>query len=118
MPVQGDIIATYGKQEEGTHNDGINIAVPLGTDVKAAENGTVVYAGDALEGYGNLILLHHAEGYVSAYAHNDEFLAKLGDKVKRGQSIAKSGRSGDITRPQVYFEIRKGTNALDPLKYI
>lgn len=115
---QGEIISTYGGKENGLHNDGINIAVPLGTEVKAAETGVVVYAGNNLETYGNLILIRHSGGYVTAYAHNSVLLAKAGDKVAQGQVIAESGSTGNITTPQVHFEIRKGKLALDPQKLI
>ena len=115
---QGEIISTYGGKENGLHNDGINIAVPLGTEVKAAETGVVVYAGNNLENYGNLILIRHSGGYVTAYAHNSVLLAKAGDKVTQGQVIAESGSTGNITTPQVHFEIRKGKLALDPQKLI
>jgi len=115
---QGEIISTYGGKENGLHNDGINIAVPLGTEVKAAETGVVVYAGNNLETYGNLLLIRHSGGYVTAYAHNSVLRVKAGDKVTRGQVIAESGSTGNITTPQVHFEIRKGKLALDPQKLI
>lgn len=118
IPANGRIISTYGSKENGIHNDGINIAVPVGTDVKAAENGVIVYAGNELEGYGNLMLIRHADGFVTAYAHNKEFLARAGQKVKRGEVIARSGSSGNVTQPQIHFEIRKGARALNPQKLI
>ena len=73
--------------EDGAHNDGINVAVPQGTSVKAAENGVVAYAGNELRGYGNLILVRHANNWVTAYAHNEKLLVKRGDTVRRGQII-------------------------------
>ena len=99
-------------------NDGINIAVPEGTQVKAAEGGTVAYAGSELKGYGNLVLIRHPNGYVTAYANNGELDVKRGDQVKRGQTIAKSGQSGNVSSPQLHFELRKGSTPVDPTSYL
>lgn len=118
VPVKGRIISTFGSKENGIHNDGINIAVPEGTDVKVAENGVVVYAGNELAGYGNLMLVRHADGFVTAYAHTSQFSVSTGQKVKRGDVIAKSGRSGNVDTPQIHFEIRQGARALNPQKLI
>ena len=117
-PVRGRVISGFGPKPNGKHNDGINVAVPLGASVKSAENGVVAYAGSELEGYGNLILIRHANNWVSAYAHNDEILVKRGDEVRRGQIIAKSGKTGTVSQPQVHFELRKGSQPVDPLKYM
>jgi murein DD-endopeptidase MepM/ murein hydrolase activator NlpD len=117
-PVRGRVISTYGTDSEGTHNDGINIAAPAGAPVLAAEAGEVAYAGNELKGYGNLILLKHANGFVSAYAHNETLLVKRGDKVVRGQPIAKVGATGAVTQPQLHFELRRGAKALDPAEYL
>jgi murein DD-endopeptidase MepM/ murein hydrolase activator NlpD len=117
-PVQGRIISEFGTKPDGGHNDGINVAVPLGTSVKAAENGVVAYAGDELKGYGNLVLIRHSNNWVSAYAHNDEILVKRGDQVRRGQVIAKAGRSGQVNQPQLHFELRKGSRPVDPTKFM
>lgn len=117
-PVKGRVIAAYGPRPDKTHNDGINIAVPMGTEVLAAENGVVAYAGSELKGYGNLILLRHDNGWVTAYAHNEEILVKRGDKVKRGQSIAKAGKTGTVDQPQVHFEIRQGQKPVDPTPHM
>ena len=117
-PVRGRIIAAFGAKPNGQQNDGINIAVPEGTPVKAAEEGEVAYAGNELKGYGNLILVRHPNGFVTAYAHARELLVKRGDKVKRGQIIAKSGRTGAISAPQLHFEIRKGSTPVDPTPYL
>jgi murein DD-endopeptidase MepM/ murein hydrolase activator NlpD len=92
--------------------------VPLGTSVKAAENGVVAYAGNELKGYGNLVLIRHANNWVSAYAHNDEILVKRGDQVRRGQIIAKAGRSGQASQPLLHFELRKGSRPVDPTKFM
>jgi murein DD-endopeptidase MepM/ murein hydrolase activator NlpD len=117
-PTTGRIVASFGGRPDGTHNDGINIAVPLGTDVHAAEAGVVAYAGNELKGYGNLVLLRHDNGWVTAYAHNDELLVKRGDKVKRGQVIAKAGKTGSVDRPQLHFELRQGSRPVDPIPYL
>jgi len=99
-------------------NDGINIAVPEGTSVKAAEGGVVAYAGNELKGYGNLVLIRHPNGYVTAYAHNGEITVKRGDHVARGQIIAKSGQSGNVGSPQLHFELRRGATPVDPTNYM
>jgi murein DD-endopeptidase MepM/ murein hydrolase activator NlpD len=117
-PVRGKVITAYGAKTNGKANDGINLAVPEGTPVKAAEDGVVAYAGNELKGYGNLVLIRHANGYVTAYAHASELLVKRGDTIKRGQVIAKSGQSGEVASPQLHFEIRKGSTPVDPLQFL
>jgi murein DD-endopeptidase MepM/ murein hydrolase activator NlpD len=117
-PVEGEIVSRFGAKKGGRHNDGINIAAAAGTEVVAAENGVVAYAGNELRGFGNLLLIRHADGWVTAYAHNDKLLVKQGDKVKRGQPIARVGRSGSVSSPQLHFELRKGTDPVDPLRYL
>ncbi|MFG1371159.1 M23 family metallopeptidase [Xanthobacter oligotrophicus] len=117
-PVRGRVIASFGPKPGGAHNDGVNFAVPEGTGVRAAEDGTVAYAGNELKGYGNLVLVKHADGYVTAYAHNSELNVKRGDTVRRGQIIAKAGQSGNVNSPQLHFEIRKGSTAVDPSRYV
>ncbi len=99
-------------------NDGINIAVPEGTSVRAAESGVVAYAGNGLKGYGNLVLIRHPNGFVTAYANNGELEVKAGETVKRGQIVAKSGQSGNVSSPQLHFELRKGTTPVDPTSYL
>ena len=113
-PARGRIIQGF----KAGGNDGINIAVPEGTSVKAAEAGVVAYAGSELKGYGNLILIRHPNGFVSAYANNGELEVKRGDTVKRGQIIAKSGQSGNVSSPQLHFELRKGSTPVDPTSYL
>jgi murein DD-endopeptidase MepM/ murein hydrolase activator NlpD len=115
-PARGRVISGFGAK--GGNGDGIAIAVPEGTAVKAAETGTVAYAGEELKGYGKLVLVRHDNGYVSAYAHNGELNVKRGDKVSRGQTIAKSGATGNVTSPQLHFELRKGSTPVDPTKYL
>jgi murein DD-endopeptidase MepM/ murein hydrolase activator NlpD len=117
-PVRGKVITSYGAKTNGKSNDGINLAVPEGTPVKAAEDGVVAYSGNELKGYGNLILIRHSNGYVTAYAHASELLVKRGDTIKRGQVIAKSGQSGEVGSPQLHFEIRKGSQPVDPLQFL
>ncbi len=117
-PVKGKIIAGFGPRPDGTHNDGVNVSVPQGTEVHAADAGTVAYAGEELKGYGKLILLRHDNGWVTAYAHNDELLVKRGDRVKRGQALAKAGKSGQVDQPQVHFELRQGSKPVDPTPHM
>src|SRR6202166_528160 len=117
-PVRGKVITSYGAKTNGKSNDGINLAVPEGTPIKAAEDGVVAYSGNELKGYGNLVLVRHANGYVTAYAHASELLVKRGDTIKRGQIIAKSGQSGEVGSPQLHFEIRKGSTPVDPLQFL
>ena len=117
-PVRGRVIARFGPIPGNLRNDGINIAVPEGTDVHAADDGLVVYAGNDVKGYGNLVLMRHGNGFVTAYAHASQLLVSTGDTIQRGQVIAKSGRTGQAREPQVHFEIRKGTMPVDPLQYL
>jgi murein DD-endopeptidase MepM/ murein hydrolase activator NlpD len=113
-PARGRIIEAF----KAGGNDGINIAVPEGTSVRAAESGVVAYAGDELKGYGNLVLIRHPNGFVTAYANNGELDVKRGETVKRGQVIAKSGQSGNVNSPQLHFELRKGSTPVDPTSYL
>jgi murein DD-endopeptidase MepM/ murein hydrolase activator NlpD len=117
-PVKGRVISGYGPKTNGQHNDGINLAVPEGTDIKAAEDGVVAYSGNELKGYGNLVLLRHADGWMTAYAHNSQLMVKRGDQVKRGQNIARAGQTGGVSSPQLHFEIRKGSTPVDPTQYL
>ncbi len=117
-PVRGRVISTFGEKPNGVRNEGINIAVPEGADVHAASDGVVAYAGNELKGYGNLVLIRHRNGWVTAYAHNKELFVKRGDRVRRGQVIAKAGSTGSVKTPQLHFELRKGASAVDPLKYL
>ncbi len=117
-PVRGRTIVGYGPKKGGLHNDGINIAAPRGAPVQAAENGVVAYIGNELRGFGNLILIRHAGGWVTAYAHNADFLVRRGDTVKRGQVIARIGSSGNVATPQLHFEIRKGARSVDPTRLL
>ena len=117
-PLRGRVIAGYGPKPNGQQNDGVDLAVPEGTAVHAAEDGVVAYAGAELKGYGNLILIRHSNGFVTAYAHASEIMVKRNDTVRRGQVIAKSGQTGSVTSPQLHFEIRKGSSPVDPSQYL
>ncbi len=117
-PVKGRVISSFGKKPGGLRNEGINIAVPEGTSVRSAEAGIVAYAGNELKGYGNLVLVRHKNGWVTAYAHNKQLFVKRGDTVKRGTVIAKAGQTGSVKTPQLHFEVRKGASAVNPMKYL
>ncbi len=117
-PVKGRVISTFGEKPTGMRNEGINIAVPEGTSVRAAGSGIVAYAGNELKGYGNLVLIRHDGGWVTAYAHNKELLVNRGDSVERGDVIANAGQTGSVKSPQVHFEVRKGATAVDPMKHL
>jgi murein DD-endopeptidase MepM/ murein hydrolase activator NlpD len=117
-PVHGRVLAGYGSGPDGTHNDGINIAAPRGAPVEAVDAGVVAYAGNELRGYGNLLLVKHPNGWISAYAHCDQVLVKRGDKVSRGQVIARVGSTGNVSEPQLHFELRRGNRAVDPREFL
>ena len=113
-PIQGKVLSGFGPKSKGLHNDGINIAATRGSAVRAAESGVVAYAGNELRGFGNLLLVKHGGGWVSAYAHNETLLVKAGEKVSKGQPIAQVGSTGNVTKPQLHFELRRGKRAIDP----
>ena len=117
-PVKGTVISNFGTIGKGRTNDGINIKAPLGTAVKAADDGTIAYAGNELKGFGNLILLKHNDGWITAYAHNDKILVKKGQKVRKGEKIATVGSTGGVSTPQLHFEIRAGKKAVNPRSYL
>lgn len=117
-PVQGKVISAFGPKGKGMHNDGINIAARKGTAVRAVENGVVAYVGNELRAFGNLVLIKHGGGWVSTYAHAEEILVARGDRVRKGQVIARVGNSGNAREPQLHFELRRGKNAVDPLEYL
>ena len=114
-PLNGKLISSFGAKGNGLHNDGINIVAPMGTAVRAAGSGVVAYAGNELRGFGNLLLIKHGKGWVTAYAHNKTLIVRRGEKVRRGQVIAHVGNSGNVSRPQLHFEIRRGNKAVDPI---
>ena len=117
-PVRGRIVSRFGSQHGGSRNDGINITAARGAKVVAAENGVVAYAGNELRGFGNLLLVKHADGYMTAYAHNERLLVTRGQRVKKGQTIARVGSTGSVATPQLHFEIRKGRKAVDPTRFL
>lgn len=117
-PVSGKIISSYGPKKNGLHNDGINIKAPKGAPIRAAENGVVVYAGDELKGSGNLVLLRHDNRWMTAYAHMDKIMINRGQTVKAGQTIGTVGSTGSVDSPQLHFEVRRGTEALNPTRYM
>jgi murein DD-endopeptidase MepM/ murein hydrolase activator NlpD len=117
-PVKGRVISGFGPKPNGQQNDGINLSVPEGAEIKAAEDGVVAYSGNELKGYGNLVLVRHADGWVTAYAHNSQLLVKRGEKVKRGQLIARAGQTGGVNSPQLHFEIRRGSTPVDPAQHL
>jgi murein DD-endopeptidase MepM/ murein hydrolase activator NlpD len=113
-PLTGQVISDFGSGGSGERNNGINIAAPEGTPIRAAAAGTISYAGNELRGYGNLVLIKHDDGYVTAYAHAERIVVQRGDTVTKGQVIAYSGSTGDVTTPQLHFEIRHGVQPVNP----
>jgi murein DD-endopeptidase MepM/ murein hydrolase activator NlpD len=113
-PLRGSILKGFKSGE----NDGIDIAAPVGEPVHAAAGGVCIYAGDEMKTYGKLALIRHADGFITAYADNSELLVKEGDEVKRGQIIAKSGDSGDVSSSRLHFELRKDGKPIDPVRYL
>ncbi len=117
-PVRGRIISKFGIKRDGARNDGINLSVPAGTEVRAADSGVVAYAGNELKGYGNLVLIRHKDKWVTAYAHNSRILVRRGQRIKRGQIISRAGKTGSVSQPQLHFELRRGDKPVNPLKYM
>ena len=117
-PVKGKIILNFGMIKPGLHNDGINISADIGKPVYASEKGEVIYTGNEIPGYGNLILIKHKNNWITAYAHLKEINLTRGMNVKRGQQIGKVGNSGNVSSSQLHFEIRKGRKALDPVSFL
>lgn len=117
-PVNGRIVSSFGKTADGGRNDGINIAAARGRAVRTAASGEVVYADNEIEGYGNLVLLRHGDGWMTAYAHLDKLLVSRGEWVENGQTIGTVGSTGSVSSPQLHFEIRKDAKALDPEDYL
>lgn len=117
-PVQGRVITSFGQKGGGIENTGINIAAAEGTPIIAAASGQVIYASGGLKSYGNLILLRHANGLITAYAHNKQNLVERNQQVQRGQVIAYVGQSGNVGSPQLHFEVRRNARAIDPKKVL
>ncbi len=117
-PVRGKVVAGFGPTKDGSFNDGINILAPRGARVRAAENGIVAYVGNELPGYGNLLLIRHRGGWMTAYAHNDTILVRRGQTVRKGQSVARVGSTGNVHHPQLHFELRRGERPVNPRKHL
>ena len=117
-PVRGAVIAGYGANVDGNRNDGIDISVPEGTPIKAAENGVVIYAGSSLKELGNAVLVRHDDGTVTVYGHAGDLNVQRGQKIQRGQTVATSGMSGNATRPKVHFEVRKNATPVNPMTFL
>lgn len=117
-PARGRVLSNYGEKEGSSTNDGIDISLPEGSIVKAAENGVVIYAGSGLKEFGNTVLVKHDNNVVTVYGHNSSLLVKKGDKVTRGQDIAKSGMSGNASAPKLHFEVRKNSAPVNPANYL
>lgn len=117
-PAKGRVIEEFGQKAGGARNDGIKIALPSGTPIRAAEAGVVAYAGDELKGYGNLVLIRHSDDWVTAYAHANSLSVKRGDRVTRGQVIGEVGQTGAVSAPQLHFEVRKGSQPVDPMRHL
>jgi murein DD-endopeptidase MepM/ murein hydrolase activator NlpD len=117
-PVRGKVVSKFGPKNGGLYNDGINISAPLGTKVKASEDGSVAYVGNELKGYGNLVIIKHSSGFITAYAHLSKTLVKKGQKVKKSDVIAEVGSTGNVKSPQLYFGLRKGRDAINPENYL
>ncbi|MEO1658820.1 MAG: peptidoglycan DD-metalloendopeptidase family protein [Pseudomonadota bacterium] len=113
-PLRGSVMTGFGDQVDGVRSDGINIAAPMGSPVRATADGEVVYRGSELDGYGNLLLIRHDGGWVSAYAHTDAILVRKGDFVRQGQVVAKVGRTGSVSSPQLHFQLRRNLQPQDP----
>jgi murein DD-endopeptidase MepM/ murein hydrolase activator NlpD len=117
-PVRGRVVSRFGPTNDGLRNDGINISAPRGTAVLAAEEGTVAYAGNELRGFGNLVLIKHADGWMTTYAHLDQISVRRGERIQRGQILGSVGNTGTVTTPQLHFEVRKGTEAVNPQNHL
>lgn len=117
-PVQGTIVHSFGEAADGTWCDGLDILAAAGTLVRAAQEGRVIYAGSELRSYGDLVLIAHAEGYVTVYARNSALLVADGDQVRQGQPIAILGRTGDAAEPVLHFQLRAGTDPIDPSQFL
>ncbi|PIR32031.1 MAG: hypothetical protein COV36_05700 [Alphaproteobacteria bacterium CG11_big_fil_rev_8_21_14_0_20_44_7] len=118
MPVDGAVIQEFGDKSDGTFNDGINIQASEGTPVKAANSGSVVYSGNQLQGYGNLVIIRHDNGYLTAYAHLESLELEKGATVKRGDIVGHVGRTGNVDQPQLHFGVRKGREPVNPRDFL
>lgn len=118
-PIEGGrLLSGFGPKPGGRYNDGINLKATQGTPIRAAADGVVAYAGDGIAGFGGLVLLKHGDGWVTAYAHAEELLVERGDKISKGDIIARVGNTGSVDEPQLHFEIRRGRAPVDPIKHL
>jgi len=117
-PVKGRVVSGFGPRAKGLFNDGINIAAPRGAAVRVSDNGVVAYAGGEIKAFGNLLLVRHSGGWITAYAHNERLMVRRGDVVKKGQVIARVGSTGTVSKPQLHFELRRGKRTVDPRKHL
>jgi murein DD-endopeptidase MepM/ murein hydrolase activator NlpD len=117
FPIKGQIVSKFGPKKGGLYNDGINIKANEGAKIKASEDGVVAYVGNELKGYGNLIIIKHSGGWITAYGHLSKTLIKKSDRVKKSQIIGAAGSTGNVSFPQLYFGIRKGREAMNPENY-
>lgn len=117
-PVRGPVVSKFGPKSGGLYNDGINIKAKEGAEVKASEDGVVAYVGNELKGYGNLVIVKHSGGWITAYAHLAKAVATRGQKVNKGQKIGMVGSTGNVSSPQLYFGLRKGRDAVNPQNYL
>ncbi|MCU0987575.1 MAG: M23 family metallopeptidase [Acetobacteraceae bacterium] len=117
-PVQGRVVSGFGSKGGGLVNDGMNIAAPRGTPVRAAADGTVIYAGNEVRGFGNLVLVRHEGGWVTAYAHNERLMVRQGQAVRTGEEIARVGSTGAVGAPQLHFQVRRDGKPVDPAAYL
>lgn len=117
-PLKGKILARYGRIGDGRRNDGINIAGRRGDSVRAVADGTVAYAGNEIRGFGNLLLVRHADGWISAYAHNERVLVRKGERVRKGQIVSRVGSTGNVDGPQLHFELRRDKRLVDPERHL
>ncbi|MBV68674.1 MAG: hypothetical protein CMJ08_02610 [Pelagibacterales bacterium] len=117
-PTSGKVIATFGIKNSGRRNDGINIKAPEGSPVRAAKTGKVIYRGNELPAWGNLILVKHNNGWTTAYAHLEKFFVNVGSELKTGDILGAVGKTGNVDEYQLHFQVRKNSKPLDPLKFL
>jgi LysM repeat protein len=113
-PVDGQIIEPFGTSARGVHNDGVNIAANAGDAVRASQDGEVAFVGSGLKAFGNLVLIKHHNGWITAYAHLGEVTVKEGDAIERGQVLGVVGQTGRVDSPQLHFEVRQSRTPVDP----
>lgn len=114
-PLEGRVLSSFGPKQLGLRNDGINIAATPGATVRSAASGTIEFAGSGIESFGLLVLIKHADGWVTAYGHNDALLVRKGDSVQKGEPIARAGQTGVVDRPQLHFQVRQGGRPVNPI---